>query len=603
MSFEFANLAARYDRGLLVPFIGSGMSVPACASWKQMVQSLERHAGIEPSPDNDDYFWRCECALESIRFARADVALAVYESIGANADAAIPPQTALLASLYWPLVCTTNYDDVYLRAVMANESRAVPQIFGRSEVDCRRVLQHLNMPVHEAIWTLQGFLGGRNPNIKAALPADFDHARAEREIVAGHVAYRRAANRSPHFRRCFAELFRTRSLLFLGSGLTEPYFRSLFDEIIELSGPPAQPHFALLPAGSVDTDFLLRQYNIICRTYAVGPERSANRHQAQQDVLGDFCKFVRGERTRQSRWGYHLRAPERPDNATDAIGFAVRRQDLPAQVGNGEALAISCGRAGDPDNPLSVRGVPLPSRAGRMAAGIPDAYMYRWAGASNWTVQFDGTNSFGILARELIEPGTPGERPRDRRSPDAIRQAFCGFLNDMQRLGIRTAYVQLLAAGERRTFHPWVSLVQMARAYGEWHRDQLKNCAAGIELVSVEICAVDPDIFAVLQGNYIDLNAQLQDDRLSVTIEVINEANVVSRHHQIVGSTQPVSALIPNVERITAPYPLMYSLPTIRLKRVRVDFVQALQKSVRDFGLVSGSTLVLDFRPQASRAA
>jgi hypothetical protein len=601
MSFEFSNLAARYDRSDLVPFIGSGMSVPACATWKEMVVALENKAGLA-LPKSDDLIWRSQRALESLRASRDNVGQLVYDCISVSSRALPPPQTELLASLYWPLVCTTNYDDVYLRAVMAREGRSMPQVFGRSEEDCRRVLQHLGMPVHEAVWALQGFLGGRNEAIRKEMPLSFDHDRLESEIVVGHAEYRKAANRSPHFRRCFAEVFRTKSFLFLGTGLSEPYFLSLFDEIIELVGPPKQPHFALVPEGRVDADFMLRHYHIICRTYSVDSRAAvAERHAEMQNFLSDFCSFIRGYRTRGCEWGYRLGESIPLKVSRSTARFSIQKHGLPESLDQNEAMAVSCGRARDRMSPDAARGVALAGRTGLDAVSLPKDYEYEWLDDSNWVVKFKGPSSlYGIVARELVASKVLGERPPDRRSPDAIRQAFYNFLEQMTKLGVRTVYVQLLAAGRYRTFHPWVSLVQMARAYGEWHRVQLADDPFGHRLIDVNICAADPSVFALLQGNFIDLGEQLEATLLRVTIEVIQENQEVVRHYRFIESTAELSTIIPHVDRIVTPYPSVYALPEIRRERTDADFLSDIRKSVRDFGLVSGSTLVIDFSRQGS---
>ncbi|KVN88893.1 hypothetical protein WJ68_05105 [Burkholderia ubonensis] len=46
-AWDFATLAALYDRGHLVPFIGSGMSIGECVGWSDFVDGIERHAGIK----------------------------------------------------------------------------------------------------------------------------------------------------------------------------------------------------------------------------------------------------------------------------------------------------------------------------------------------------------------------------------------------------------------------------------------------------------------------------------------------------------------------------------------------------------------------------
>ena len=45
----------------------------------------------------------------------------------------------------------------------------------------------------------------------------------------GHDEYRRVTYRDIHFRRAFAEVFRHRSLLFLGSGIRETYLQELLE--------------------------------------------------------------------------------------------------------------------------------------------------------------------------------------------------------------------------------------------------------------------------------------------------------------------------------------------------------------------------------------
>jgi hypothetical protein len=203
---------------------------------------------------------------------------------------------------------------------------------------------------------------------------------------------------------------------------------------------------------------------------------------------------------------------------------------------------------------------------------------------------------YGIVARELVDPDQPGESPRDRRSPDAIRRAFHGFLDEMQKLGMQTVYVPLLAAGSRQVFRPWMSVVQMARAYGEWHRAQVGNGAAPDSLVDVEVCTDDPGVIAMLQGNYIDLSESLEAAHVSLTVEIIHEDNEVLRYHRIVDGTDTLSDILPNVDSIGTPYPAVYALPAVHRQRPPPDFLKSIAKTVEDFGLVSGSTLVLDFR-------
>jgi hypothetical protein len=51
--FPARDLALLYDKGNLVPFLGSGMSVPACAKWEPMIASLELAAEITVGKGTD----------------------------------------------------------------------------------------------------------------------------------------------------------------------------------------------------------------------------------------------------------------------------------------------------------------------------------------------------------------------------------------------------------------------------------------------------------------------------------------------------------------------------------------------------------------------
>src|SRR5262249_45825178 len=145
--------------------------------------------------------------------------------------------------------------------------------------------------------------------------------------------------------------------------------------------------------------------------------------------------------------------------------FRVVRATMPKSVllPSDEAVAISCGRgeieAGH-DEKERQRGEPLFSRVGAaiLARNDPEP---QWE--SDWVVRWTNVRqAYGIVAREFMS---------DERTPEAVRNAFRDFLDVARGHGLRRVHVQLLAAGDDRSFEPWVSLVQMARAYGEWFRE------------------------------------------------------------------------------------------------------------------------------------
>lgn len=600
--FDVRCLAAAYDRGCLVPFIGSGMSVPACPDWSGFVSRLENSAGIStPMHMNQYLIQRALLAQKTLRQQGRDEAGEIAAAIYLHENDAIPTQTQLLASVFWPLVCTTNYDDLYLRAKLSilGDKQKLPEVLGRSEVDCRRVLQHLSFPASEVLWALQGFLGLRREQTLRKLTASRgvadDHPLRQSnlmdELVVGHAEYRKAAHRAPHFRRSFAELFRTRSLFFLGSGLAEPYFLTLFDEIIELTGPPVRPHFAVIEEGKVDAEFLREQYHIVCNTY------SGSKHGYVADLLEEFGAFVIGPRARESKWTFRVYTPTRAQKSDVPDHFSIVRATppLPEELADGEVVAVSCGR-GLAEATLSGeerRGRPLVGD-GKKILRLQDNEC-DWL--DDWTVQWKNRpRSYGIVARELIDPDESRislETSRDRRSPDAIRKAFTAFLHQMIRKNTRVAHVQLLAAGKHSVFHPWVAVVQMARAYGEWCADRMKICKDGTLLVRLYV--VHPGVVSLLQGGYINIAEQLDCTAVRIMIETIDRNGRSDRHHRIIGNNTKLRTLTGSPLSRNAPH--VYTYPISRLNTgpmLLTDEIADLD--VRDFGLFSDSVLIIDYR-------
>jgi hypothetical protein len=167
----------------------------------------------------------------------------------------------------------------------------------------------------------------------------------------------------------------------------------------------------------------------------------------------------------------------------------------------------------------------------------------------------------------------------------------------MTRNKITTAHVQLLAAGSKKIFHPWVSLVQMARAYGEWHRKHIRINQATMSLLDVRVYVVDPSAIAILQGGYINLSDQLQDAPMRIGVDIIHADGEVERYHQIVEGHTMLAELIPHAAGLKLDPPALYVLPASRIVRDDSDFYKSIVSTVREFGLVSGSTLVVDYRP------
>ena len=602
------QLCAIYDRGRLVPFIGSGMSRPACEAWPTFVDRLEEQVrasdrpktarcdgegceigklkGVHEGPakmrsscrdgsgDRSDLIRRADAAMRALRLrgrvARA-VGRALYESVRPGE---VPQQTEALAKLFWPLVCTTNYDDLYLQGVStAAGHRSIRDVFGRSHDDCRRVLQHLRFPVGEVVWALQGQLPPRDWGLRDRLPKA-QVKQLKREIVVGHAEYRRVANREPHFRRAFAEVYRSSSLLFLGAGLAEPYFLALFDEIIELVGPPASPHFAIIQDGEVDAGFMRRHYNIQCIQYAAG------NHSAVTENLNALVDRVRGDRVRRQSWGVAYRSGDRV-TSREYADFTVTRSGLkdPDCLPPCDAVAVSCGR----------------DAAGRAVSGPDIGREFALGSAKRKPVAKD-IIAFKRSGRRRVYGIVARDADADYRTPAAVRRAFMDALDALHCRGYRTLHTQLLAAGPGRRFRPWISLVQMARAYGEWRRQREDN------RLRVLVYVFDPSVVMLIRGGYLDLAEQVEDTRVQITKEVISRQGSVEERHSVLVTPGTKLGSVTKGVRAGSRRPVLEVYPPWLKNVLEPPLLRSeLTTTVEEFGLVSGSNLIINFDRTGAR--
>ena len=261
------RLVHAYEAGRLVPFLGAGMSAALCPTWPQFIAAVERAAGIEvraaPHHDSDELTRRGDRAVRRLkRTSPEGFADSIRQALFPARESVSTPlgygHNEPLARLWWPLVLTTNYDHLFLSAFREQQDPRM-QVLGRSPSDCRAVLHALGTPAQPILWALQGYLGGPDGAQRAKAPVgEPSGARLDEltsQLVIGHPEYRRVAHASPHFRRAFTEVFRSRSLLFLGCSLRDRYLLELFGEILETYGPSQQPHFAFVQQAHTPDDF------------------------------------------------------------------------------------------------------------------------------------------------------------------------------------------------------------------------------------------------------------------------------------------------------------------------------------------------------------
>jgi hypothetical protein len=106
---------------------------------------------------------------------------------------------------------------------------------------------------------------------------------------------------------------------------------------------------------------------------------------------------------------------------------------------------------------------------------------------------------------------------------------------------------------------------------------------------------VDPGVIGLLQGGHLDLVQQLQGAPLRITVEIIDAFGRAEGHHEIVSADVRLRVL---TGAVGPRQPRVSARPTPRLRCTPEPLDKSIDLSVRAFGLVTGSTLLLDYRDQ-----
>jgi SIR2-like domain len=530
------RLVAAYESGRLVPFIGSGMSIPAAASWKGLVENLEREADVhiqikptsdsnpkrtqncKPDPRPEELIRRANAAVRSLRAQGqktliSATAKATFEFDGKVTS--IPEQTAALAEIDWPLVLTTNYDNLFESAFHRSRSddrASFYNVVGRSQEDCQRILNSLSVAGRALVWALQGYL--HQPE---CLPDANLSSRLDEQIVIGHEEYRRVTYREIHFRRAFAEVFRQRSLLFLGSGLRDPYLQELFGEVLELFGPSTRPHYALLSQGDgVDDtflDFMLSRFQIVVATYEKG------RHKIVIDHLKTLKKAIKTLDNKQVVWAWGGTAAPKRLGRGGPVLEVVRRPLRVSAADDKHCLAISA--IGGDGNRFLVSNE-IEDTLVQWGLDVKQNGENRHVKIPEWKPGID----IGYDKKKHVF----AVRSAAKKQALDLTDVYEASLALLRIAGSKydCIHAQLLAAGERsqvdgRLFPARFSFVQMVRAFAQWRREHSD------EMCKFIIYLEEPTVSRDLASGRIDVAELLICEDLRFWVEVVFDSGDVDR--------------------------------------------------------------------------
>jgi hypothetical protein len=513
-----------YRKGVLSPFIGSGMSLPTCTTWIALLRKLAEETGVPVPPalssgqtvPSTTLYRLADLTVSALRPLRYDERAVKYQNALCNWSPGErpvpPPQTSALARLSWPLVLTTNYDDLFWCATPPGSR---PEIVGRQLEDCHRVLRSLDESSPPVLWALQGFLGGQAQAPENILPDPRRRLDLANQIVVGHQQYQRAVNAEAHFRRAFAEVFRRRSLLFLGSGLLEDYLVNLFGEIIHHHGPGPYPHFALLNKNErerFDPWFLQTRLGIVPVFYSSHTELPG-----YLESLAALAK-VRTSRSQPGPVTAELQQLSF-DLSMAAVGGAPLRIEicnstvaLPDPAG-GECSVVSVGRDAD-NTPLEGRQAGGHLEAARKAGIVPEDGAVDWVPLDevpSYCYRYGTTPVFGVAARRRDLPGAE----HDRRHLGIIPDAIYTILNQIDALGFKTVRMGPIASGKLAPWHPVHPFAQVLRGIRRFAVER-----EGRNLNRISLCLVDPKVWLPVLANKIPLLELISSDLATHRVDV-----------------------------------------------------------------------------------
>jgi hypothetical protein len=514
------RLVATYEAGRLVPFIGSGMSRRTCTDWPTFIQALETASGqselspLDSTTPRDVLIRRANSAVRTLkRGERGTFAKAIRAGLLSDEPdpQSIPPQTRALARIWWPLMLSTNYDNCYAAAFHHSFPNRHLAVVGRSAEDCQRVLNSLSTAGRTLLWALQGYLHdvphtglGASVTPELALAAEL-----EAQVVVGHEEYRRVTYRDLHFRRAFAEVFRQRSLLFLGAGLQENYLQELFGEVLEFYGPGSRPHYAFIQEGEVDPDFMLSRFQIVVVEYPKG------KHGEILRWLERLAEEVSRPRRTPVSWSWG-RIDRRSDSEwTSVPDLEVVRGPLPTEPVKGECLAVSAGGSGG---------------AFFFSPGIRQV-MIRWGVEESMPTRV--TAYLGSFAHRHVY-AVRARSEKDERSLAHIYDASLALFEHVAER-YRCIRMQLLATGGRdklgvsdedwkvRNYPERFSFVQTVRAWAAWRKNNPGvDCRLALHVVL-------DSVYQDIASGRIDVLELLSCADIRFFVEVVSDAGEVER--------------------------------------------------------------------------
>lgn len=519
------RLVATYHKGKLVPFTGAGLSAPSIPTWSAFLKNLSICAG-ENSKFNKETSYTAqeliqfseEIVTELTRRSRQEFIRCVKQSIGYSPGSRplVTPQCKSLARIYWPLILSTNYDTLFLDALRENQKFNLSQleVFGRNASDCHSVLATLQTNIKSAYWAIQGFFG-----------EEFNKGYLENEIVVGYRQYRNATYNNPTFRSVFAEIFRNYSLFFIGTGLSEDYFKGLFGEVIEKFGGNPYTHCALFnekDIDSVDHHFLHTKFNITAVYYS---DDDKEKFSGLPRALDSLREAINEENQKFWKISFATKSFSKSEIGENKNNLEIVAGQMPER-NNNECYVFSAGW----NNQVLFSHIGINytekhyhpygkfSSSKFESTNHPHVYCY------------DKSNIYAAIARNL-SGATSSRDARDLRLVlIAIEQTL---LVTNEKYDV--VNVMIIAAGSGKPFPAVYSFIQMLRGYKRFvEKNTLK--------ATVRFHIVDPSVISFFRTKPFEIEELLNCDDVRINIEIRDEEEI-ERYQLYVEITKTMNVL------------------------------------------------------------
>jgi len=523
------QLAGLYRQDLLVPFIGSGMSRGVCCGWEDLLRNLGnemKHTLPEDVKlEATDMIRLADEIVRLLKPYKISDQIKIYRNalLEKTEIKDIPDQTTKLAELYWPLVITTNYDDIFWSAVQKIKNPYKIDILGRSVEDCHNVLHSLDEVSSPKHWTIQGFIGGQLTDVNQIINDPARQHELASQIVLGHQQYQKVINAAVHFRRAFAEVFRRRSLLFLGSGITEDYLVNLFGEILHHQGCGPYPHFALLKEsekGRYDNLFMQQRLGIVPVFY--------KEHTDLPILLKEFSDLINYWREDpassakpvapfifQDELGFKLSAYS--SNGTVPLKINICKTRLPVpNKNNNECSVVSVGR----DNESVIFNSQAQSLLNAYHNIKENINFNLWKmvdEAPSYVFRYRDTPIFGVAARRR----DAHILNHDTRDLVIIPEAVCRLLHEVDLAGFETVHIGAIASGKNKCWHPIHPFSQTLCGIREYLANNLVN-----HIKRINLYIVDPATWSAIVSRKISIEALLTSAISTHTIHTTDASGV-----------------------------------------------------------------------------